>query len=72
MYPITFFGFTFFLATVREAWVLTAFEMNAGEPAYLYAVSNSFDPVNKTLPTIYDTLPPLDHSTITQYRWVWW
>ncbi|RMF02248.1 MAG: hypothetical protein D6768_08740 [Chloroflexi bacterium] len=58
--------------SIREAWVLTAFQMNAGKPAYLYAVGN-FNPVNFKLPDAvwhnYST-PPL--TGITQYRWVWW
>ena len=35
--------------SIREAWVLTAFQMNAGKPAYLYA-RGSFDPVDLKLP----------------------
>jgi hypothetical protein len=57
---------------IREAWVMTAFQMNAGKPAYLYAVG-SFDPVNLKLPTpvwLNYSTPPL--TGIYQYRWVWW
>ncbi len=58
--------------SIREAWVLTAFQMNAGKPAYLYA-RGSFDPVNLKLPDLiwlnYAT-PPL--AGIYEYRWVWW
>jgi hypothetical protein len=58
--------------SVREAWTLTAFQMNAGKPAYLYAVGN-FNPVDFRLPDAvfnnYAT-PPL--TGIYQYRWVWW
>ena len=58
--------------SIREAWVLTAFQMNAGKPAYLYARGN-FDPVDLKLPdpvwSNYST-PPL--TGIYQYRWVWW
>lgn len=70
MRPITFFGITLFQRTIREAWVLTAFEMNAGKPAYLYAVSNTMNPVDYMLPDSSASLPPL--LNITQYRWVWW
>ena len=70
MRPVTFFGFTLFQRTIREAWVLTAFEMNAGKPAYLYAVSNTMNPVDYKLPDSSASLPPL--LNITQYRWVWW
>lgn len=58
--------------TIRDAWVMTAFQMNAGKPAYLYAVGN-FNPVDYKLPdplwNNYST-PPL--TGIYQYRWVWW
>lgn len=58
--------------SIREAWVLTAFQMNAGKPAYLYA-RGSFDPVNLKLPDLiwlnYAT-PPL--TGIYEYRWVRW
>jgi hypothetical protein len=70
MRPVTFFGFTLFQRTIREAWVLTAFEMNAGKPAYLYAVSSSMNPANYKLPDSNATLPPL--LNLYQYRWVWW
>jgi hypothetical protein len=58
--------------SIREAWVLTAFEMNAGKPAYLYARGN-FDPADFRLPDhLYNnySTPPL--FGIYQYRWVWW
>jgi hypothetical protein len=39
--------------TIRQAWVQTAFEMNAGKPAYIYAVgSNGVNPVNNKLPRL--------------------
>jgi hypothetical protein len=61
--------------SVREAWVQTAFAMNAGDPAYLYAVG-AFDPVNFRLPdpsrfVDYFT-SPLSPGSIYQFRWVWW
>ena len=56
--------------SIREAWVNTAFQMNAGKPSYLYAVGN-FDPVNFKLPDANaGPLAPL--TGITQFRWVWW
>jgi hypothetical protein len=60
--------------SIREAWVQTAFQMNAGKPAYLYAVGN-FDPVNRKLPDpawpgFYPNTTPL--TGVYQYRWVWW
>jgi hypothetical protein len=55
---------------IREAWVNTAFQMNAGKPAYLYAVGN-FNPVNYKLPNaVAAPRPPL--TGIYQFRWVWW
>ncbi len=56
--------------SIREAWVNTAFYMNAGKPAYLYAVGN-FNPVNFKLPKAnFGYLLPL--TGIYEYRWVWW
>lgn len=56
--------------SVAQAWVNTAFQMNAGKPSYLYAVGN-FDPVNFKLPSPGSgPLPPL--TGIYQFRWVWW
>jgi hypothetical protein len=58
--------------SIREAWVLTAFEMNAGKPAYLYARGN-FDPVDFRLPDhTYNNYPTPPLFGIYQYRWVWW
>lgn len=63
--------YTFFPSmqpSIREAWVNTAFQMNAGKPAYLYAVGN-LNPVNYKLPKS-GPLTPL--TGIYQFRWVWW
>jgi hypothetical protein len=73
MTPVTFLGFPLYQRTIREAWVLTAFQMNAGKPAYLYARSASWTPVNLKLPTASSPDPaPLNPSSISQYLWVWW
>jgi hypothetical protein len=56
---------------IREAWALTAFQLNAGTYAYMYARSASFNPVNMLLPSSSSILPPLQRSTIIEYRWVW-
>ncbi len=72
MAPVKFLGFTLFQRSIREAWVTTAFQMNAGKPAYIYAVTNSFNPANMVLPDSSASLPPLDPAAITHYRWVWW
>ncbi len=67
----TVFGFSSLRPSIRAAWVLTAFQLNAGKPAYLYAVGN-FNPVNYKLPlvTTSDPLTPL--TGIYEFRWVWW
>jgi hypothetical protein len=57
---------------IREAWVLTAFQMNAGKPAYLYARGSSFNPVNFALPGHGGVLPALLPGSIISYNWVWW
>jgi hypothetical protein len=59
------------LRSVREAWVLTAFQLNAGKPAYLYAKGN-INPVNSKIPPHGVVVPPLNPATITSYHWVWW
>jgi hypothetical protein len=56
--------------SIAQAWVNTAFQMNAGKPSYLYAVGN-LNPVNYKLPPSYaGPRPPL--TGIYQFRWVWW
>ena len=56
--------------SIAQAWVNSAFSMNAGKPAYLYAVGN-FNPLNFKLPS--GNAGPLPALTgIYQYRWVWW
>jgi hypothetical protein len=57
--------------SIRQAWSLTALQMNAGTWAYMYARSTTFNPVNMILPTSTSSLPPLQRSTIIEYRWVW-
>lgn len=72
MRPVTFFGITLFQRTIREAWVLTAFNMNAGKPAYIYAVgTNGVNPVNNKLPRPSDGLLPRPFP-VASYHWVWW
>jgi len=56
--------------TIAAAWVNSAFAMNAGKPAYLYAVGN-FDPANFKLPPAW-LGHPLPLTGIYQFRWVWW
>ncbi len=72
MRPVTFFGITLYQRTIREAWVLTAFQMNAGKPAYIYAVgTNGVNPVNNKLPKPNDALLPRPFP-VASYHWVWW
>lgn len=70
----TFLGIPFPWAqrSIREAWVQTAFQMNAGQPAYLYAKgTNGVNPVNDKLPRPGDPLPPRPFP-VASYHWVWW
>jgi hypothetical protein len=69
---LAFFSAFGSLRSVREAWVLTAFQMNAGKPAYLYARSATFNPVNSRIPPHGIPIPPLNPAAITSFHWVWW
>ncbi|MEP7190019.1 MAG: DUF6345 domain-containing protein, partial [Roseiflexaceae bacterium] len=58
--------------TIREAWVQTAFNMNAGKPAYIYAIgTNGVNPVDNKLPRPTDALLPRPYP-VASYHWVWW
>jgi hypothetical protein len=58
--------------TIREAWVQTAFQMNAGKPAYIYAIgTNGVNPVNNKLPRSGDPALPRPYP-VASYNWVWW
>ncbi len=72
MRPVTFFGITISQRSVREAWVQTAFQMNAGKPAYIYAKgTNGVNPYNHRLPRQGD--PALARPyPVASYHWVWW
>jgi hypothetical protein len=69
----SFFGIEFPWAqrTIAEAWVQTAFEMNAGKPAYLWATSASVNPIGNKLPKVTDPLLPRP-VPVNWYYWVWW
>jgi hypothetical protein len=69
----TFFGIPFPWAqrTIREAWVLTAFNMHAGKPAYIYAVGNGVNPVDNKLPLPTDAPLPRPYP-VSSWHWVWW
>jgi len=57
--------------TIAEAWVQTAFQMNAGKPAYIYATSASVNPVGNKLPKPGDPLMARPYP-VNWYYWVWW
>lgn len=57
--------------TIAQAWSQTAFEMNAGLPAYLYVTGNSVDPSQDKLPKGGDPLPAPPYPG-EWYVWVWW
>jgi hypothetical protein len=57
--------------TIAEAWVQTAFDMNAGKPAYIYAWKSGVNPSLDKLPLVTDA--PLPRPFPPQfYFWVWW
>ena len=58
--------------TIAQAWTQTAFQMNAGKPAYLYAVgTNGVNPVNNKLPKSGDPAMARPYP-VASYHWVWW
>ncbi len=71
------FGGTFPLPwaqrTIREAWVQTAFNLNAGRPAYIYAVgTNGVNPANDKLPSPLFPQPVFRPFPVASWHWVWW
>lgn len=72
MRPVTFLGITLSQLSIREAWLKTVFDMNAGKPAYIYAVgTNGVNPVNNKLPRSGDPALPRPFP-VSSYHWVWW
>ncbi len=70
----TFLGFVdlpWMQRTIAEAWVQTAFQLNAGKPAYIYATSTTVDPSGNKLPKVTDP-PMLRPYPVNWYFWVWW
>jgi hypothetical protein len=57
--------------SIRDAWVKTAFDMNAGKPAYIWATSATYDPRNERLPKGGDALKPRP-LPVNWFYWVWW
>ena len=57
--------------TIAQAWVKTAFDMNAGKPAYIYARSTTVNPLNNKLPRPGQPMPPRP-LPVSSYHWVWW
>ncbi|MCL4489335.1 MAG: DUF6345 domain-containing protein [Chloroflexi bacterium] len=70
----TFFGIPLRGAqrTIREAWALTAFNLNAGKVAILWAKGvNGYDAANDILPLPTD--PPTPRPwPVSWYFWEWW
>jgi hypothetical protein len=70
-----FFGFIpmpWAQRTVAEAWVMTAFEMNAGKPAYMWVTGNGVDPFYDRLPGPYTPMPSVQPYPFGAWHWVWW
>ncbi|MFQ3661292.1 MAG: DUF6345 domain-containing protein [Chloroflexaceae bacterium] len=69
----SFFGIDFPWAqlTIAQAWEKTAFDMNAGKPAYIYARSATVNPLTDKLPRPGQPMPPRP-LPVTSYHWVWW
>jgi hypothetical protein len=57
--------------SIRQAWVKTAFDMNAGKPAYIYARSAAVNPADNKLPKPGTPMPSRP-APVTSYHWVWW
>lgn len=57
--------------TIADAWVQTAFELNAGKPAYIYAWKTGVDPSFDKLPTVSDPTAPNPYP-VEWFYWVWW
>lgn len=70
----SFFGIDFPWAqqTIAQAWVTTAFSLNAGKPAYIYARgTNGANPAADKLPKPGSPPPPRPFP-VASYHWVWW
>lgn len=58
--------------TIAQAWVTTAFSLNAGKPAYIYARgTNGANPINDKLPKPGSPAPARPFP-VASYHWVWW
>lgn len=57
--------------TIAQGWVQTAFNMNAGQPSYIYATSATVNPINNKLPRGGDPALPRPYP-VNFYHWVWW
>ncbi len=57
--------------TIAQAWVQTAFQTNAGKPAYLWATSAGVNPIGNKLPKPTDPLMPRP-TPVNWFYWVWW
>ena len=58
--------------TIAQAWVDTAFQMNAGKPSYLFVLgTNGRNTSTDKLP-LSSEAPPSRPGAISTYNWVWW
>lgn len=58
--------------TIKDAWLATVFAMNAGKPAYIYAVgTNGVRGDSNYLPRVNDPALPRPYP-VAGYAWVWW
>lgn len=58
--------------TIAQAWVDTAFQMNAGKPSYLYVIgTNGRNTSTDKLP-LSSEAPPTRPGAISTYNWMWW
>lgn len=74
MRPLTIFGIElpWTQRTIADAWVQTAFDMNAGKPSVIRAIgTNGVDPISNKLPKPNDPLLPRPFP-VASYAWYWW
>lgn len=57
--------------TIPQAWVQTAFQLDAGLPAYLYVIGRGVDTSRDKLPKNGDPAPANPYP-IEWYVWYWW
>lgn len=58
--------------TIADAWATTAFEMNAGKPAYMWVTGNGQNPYFDRLPGPYTPPPAAQPYPFGAWHWEWW